>query len=134
MKKRCYNPKASNYKDYGGRGITICPRWRESFVAFLEDMGPRPSDKHSIDRIDNNGPYCPENCRWATLQQQRNNRRPVTNITFQGETLSLLQWARRLNMNYDTLRYRIKRKNWPVEIAMTTPTDKRYSRQHHPTV
>ena len=77
-KQRCFNPKNAKYPSYGGRGISMCERWRNDFSAFVEDMGPRPSPKHSIDRWpDNDGNYEPGNCRWATSKEQRANQRPA---------------------------------------------------------
>lgn len=76
MKDRCYNPNDKRYEDYGGRGITVCDKWRNNYEAFAQDMGRKPSPRHSIDRIDNDGNYEPGNCRWATPAEQRINQRP----------------------------------------------------------
>ena len=83
MIQRCYNPKNNRYSDYGGRGITVCDSWRRSYTSFLQDMGRRPSAKHSIDRIENNGGYHKDNCHWATSTEQAHNRRPKKLHKFQ---------------------------------------------------
>lgn len=101
MVARCQNPKAQSYHNYGGRGITVCDRWLASFENFYADMGDRPSPKHSIDRIDVDGPYSPENCRWATWEEQANNKRNTVWIEFQGERLSAAQWRKRLGVVSD---------------------------------
>ncbi len=119
MIARCYTPSDKSYKRYGARGITVCERWRESFVNFLADMGDRP-DGCSIDRIDNDGPYSPENCRWATISQQNSNTRQNHNLTYDGETLTIAQWSTRLGISQHTIRNRL-RYGWSVERTLTEP-------------
>lgn len=110
MRSRCEYPKCVGWKNYGGRGIKVCARWRV-FDNFLADMGRRPSATHSIDRIDNNGDYCPENCRWATrVQQAATQRRPTMRLICAfGETDTISNWAKRLNVSRDTLTSRLWR-------------------------
>ncbi len=97
MKRRCSSNKDSGYPSYGGRGIMVCKRWFDSFEKFLEDMG-HPETHQSIDRIDVNGDYCPENCRWADQETQSNNTRPNVYYEFEGEKLSETQWSRKLGI------------------------------------
>lgn len=119
MKTRC-RPGGPEHKNYAGRGISICLRWAESFAAFFEDMGPRPSDKHTIERIDNAGNYEPANCRWATRYEQNRNKRNTPPITLNGETLHLHDWAARTGLPYPTIVSRLNR-GWSVERALTEP-------------
>lgn len=96
-KQRCFNPKNVSYRNYGGRGITMCDRWINSFRAFFEDVGAKPSFLHSLDRFpDVNGNYEPSNCRWATIDEQATNRRTTILLTAIGKTLSISQWAREI--------------------------------------
>lgn len=104
LKLRCGSPNNHAYKDYGGRGIKVCDRWLNSFESFLTDMGERPGKEYSIDRIDVNGDYCPENCRWATRKEQCNNRRTNINITYNGKTQTLMQWCEELGLSYQNVR------------------------------
>ena len=120
MKQRCMNPRSPQYPNYGGRGIAVCDRWQQSYLIFLGDMGERPSKKHSLDRIDNDGPYSPDNCRWGTREQQNNNKRTNRFLIFHGETLTISQWARRLHVHFCTLQYRLRR-GWSVERTLTEP-------------
>lgn len=121
VKARCYNVNHKNYHEYGGRGIRVCEQWRDSFSAFYGDMGPRPSNRHSIDRIDTNGDYSPENCRWATqIEQTRNTRRNVI-VTYKGETRTVSEWAEIIGMMPSTLYHRIAA-GWSAERAIETPT------------
>lgn len=109
MKTRCYNKKVSDYKNYGGRGIKVCDEWRNSFLAFYKDMGEKPTPKHTLDRIDNDGDYEPGNVRWATRLDQANNRRSNHWLTIGDETLTLSQWSKEIGINYYTLKSRLRR-------------------------
>lgn len=114
---RCENPKNHAYKWYGGRGIRVCVRWKESFEAFLADMGPRPSKKHSVDRIDNDKGYSPGNCRWATTAEQHRNRSDNVVVAYKGETKCLKDWANFLGQSYSSVLSRFRR-GWSLaEIA-----------------
>ena len=119
--QRCTNPSNPAFHNYGGRGITVCERW-ESFENFYADMGDPPPGK-TLDRIDNDGPYSPENCRWASRKRQQRNRRDLSLITFNDKTQCMAEWAEELGMKRDTLRQRF-RNGWSIEKAMTTPVDK----------
>ena len=117
MRERCLNPKSKCFANYGGRGITICASWRDSFANFASDMGERP-DGRSLDRIDNDGNYEPGNCRWATDRQQTNNRRVTILVTLDGATRPLAEWCEDRGLNYQTVWDRIYRRGWAVEEAL----------------
>lgn len=119
MCNRCSNPKDKFYKDYGGRGIEVCDEWRHNSTAFLEwAMANGYADDLTIDRIDNNGNYCPENCRWATLKEQANNKRKHT-ITYNGETHTVKEWASITGLHYATIHKRIKKGLTIKEVLRT---------------
>ena len=104
MRERCYDPKSKPFHDYGGRGISVCEEWRHDFAAFREWAIENGYEEGlSIDRIDVNGNYCPENCRWITLEEQQRNKRNVKPITWNGETHLLPEWADILGIKYGTL-------------------------------
>jgi len=118
MRQRCFNPKDPKYPNYGGRGITIDPRWMV-FETFLEDMGVCP-DKHSIDRIDNNANYCKANCKWSTNKEQCNNRRSCRYLEFNGKKMTHQQWAESLGFKEGSaIAFRLK-SGWTIEEALTT--------------
>jgi hypothetical protein len=117
MIARCYDTRSPSYSDYGGRGVTVCDRWRDSFEAFLSDIGRRPSPHHSVDRLNNDRGYEPGNVRWATKLEQTNNRRTTVFVEFQGERLSVSEIARRVGMSDAVLRKRLAR-GWTLERAL----------------
>lgn len=117
MIARCYKPTNTYYHRYGGRGIKVCDRWKNSFVNFLEDLGIRPSKAHSLERIDNNADYSPENCKWATLHEQNRNKSTNIYIEHNGERLIIADWAAKLNMPPGVIRHRFKR-NMPIEEVL----------------
>jgi hypothetical protein len=129
MKSRCYNPNVKAYARYGGRGITICGEWKNNYRAF--DAWARANgyrDDLTIDRIDVNGDYEPSNCRWLTREEQNQNRRNNTVLTFDGERKCLTEWARVQGIGQSVLTNRLKR-GWSVEKALTYPVDHRKGRR-----
>jgi hypothetical protein len=120
MRDRCTNPNDKSFANYGGRGITVCERWRDSFEDFITDMGRRPSPKHTIERMNNDGPYASWNCRWALNTEQSRNRRGRHWITFNGRTLILAEWGRETGLGYDVVKVRLQR-GWSIERALTEP-------------
>ena len=117
IRDRCSNPKSKGFAFYGGRGITVCERWRESFAAFIEDMGWRPLSSLTLDRIDNNKGYEPGNCRWATRKEQANNRRTRKDLVFLGDGRPLKDAAAATGIPYQTAYARL-RKGWPIERVL----------------
>ena len=121
MKKRCYNKNQVHYKSYGGRGITVCDEWRDNSKSFYNwALSHGYSDKLTLDRIDVNKGYSPENCRWATWEEQRNNKRNNRVISFNGKSLTLKQWSLELDIPYYVLEHRLNAHHWTVEKAFTT--------------
>lgn len=122
IKGRCYNKNLMRYNDWGGRGIKVCNRWIDSFENFLEDMGPKPSPYHSIERRDNNGDYSPENCYWGTYEDQNRNKRSTIKLTAFDETKTIFEWSTdvRCVVSISLLRNRYYA-NWDCELSITTP-------------
>ena len=121
MRRRCYQPQNKRYKRYGGRGIKVCEEWRKDFQPFFDwAMANGYSDTLTLDRKEKNGDYCPENCRWADVYEQANNRANNHYITYRGETKTMKEWSRELGIPYYTLRQRISR-GWPVAEALEKP-------------
>lgn len=120
MIRRCEYKQHRHYHQYGGRGIKVCPEWRNSYEQFLKDMGERPANK-SIDRIDTNGDYCKQNCRWATHLEQASNTRSNHLITCDGKTLNITQWGRLIGLDSRVIHKRLKM-GWDVKSAVSTPS------------
>lgn len=119
MKARCLYESATGYENYGGRGIQVCDRWLNSFEDFMEDMGPMPTPQHSIERKDVNGNYEPSNCIWLPKSEQASNTRRNRKLTFNGETLTVFQWARKTGISRPTISSRVNILGWTTEMALT---------------
>lgn len=125
MFQRCYDETCEAYERYGGRGIKVCKRWRDSYRAFLKDVGRKPSSQYTLNRIDNNRGYEPGNVEWATKKSQARNTANVERairLKFKGEKLTLLEWGERLGLHAETIRKRLNR-GWTVAEALNTPND-----------
>lgn len=121
MRARCENVHSSAYPDYGGRGINICDEWKNSFESFYQwSITHNYSDGLSIDRVDNNSGYFPDNCRWVDAEVQQNNKRNNHYITYDGQTMTMKQWADKTGIKYQKLKDRINKCGWDVARALTT--------------
>lgn len=118
MLARCATLSHKSFHNYGGRGIKVCPRWLNSFENFYADMGDRPSEKHSLDRINNDGNYEPGNCKWSTQREQTRNTRRNRRLTFRGKTQCVTAWAEELGVSITAIRDRLSR-GWSDERALT---------------
>ena len=125
MIKRCDNPNHAKFADYGGRGISVVRRWR-NFANFRQDMGEPPTDAHEINRIDNDGDYCPDNCEWVTRKEQMRNIRRNRMLTHDGKTQCLSAWAEETGLDRRMIADRLAA-NWPIELALTLPKQHRWS-------
>jgi hypothetical protein len=121
---RCEDAASHAYSSYGGRGITMCDRWRMGFESFLADMGPRPSSRHSVERLDNDGPYSPENCRWATPLDQGRNKRNNRLIAVRGVSKTISEWADVSGLSGSAIKQRLDL-GWLPEDAVTMPAKER---------
>lgn len=118
MKSRCYYEDNIGYKNYGGRGIKVCDSWLNSFENFIKDMGDKPSLEYSLDRINVNGDYSKENCRWATKLEQSNNKRNNHNVVYKSKKISLSELSRQCNINKSSIRHRIVSQKLTIEEAV----------------
>ena len=125
MKKRCNYPNASEYENYGGRGISVCKEWSNNFQSFYDwAINNNWSKELTIDRIDTNGNYCPENCRWANVETQMNNMTKNHYIKYNGDTYTLSTLAKHLNIPYNIIRYRLSNCKWTVEQLISYWNDR----------
>lgn len=131
LKGRCLNPNDKSYKHYGGRGIKICDRWMHSFENFIEDLGWRPSQKYSIERIDYNKDYCPENCKWILKSEQTKNCRRVKLITYNGKEHCLTDLCKLLGLVYSTMRHRVYDLGIPFEEAAKYPQHYKFKKESY---
>ena len=134
MVSRCHNTNDKQYCDYGNKGILVCKEWKDDFHNFAWwALMNGYTNELTIDRINNSNGYNPDNCRWATHKQQANNRTNIILITRDGETKTLYQWSEITGINRNTLRQRIFRYKWPLNLAMTKKPDHgfRYIKSHH---
>lgn len=122
MRSRCHNPNTKSYKDYGARGIQVLEPWRSSFEAFAADVLPGYSDGMTLERRDSSGPYCKDNCRWATRLEQANNTRPNVRIEFRGENHTMAEWGRILGISNKVISARLK-SGWSVEKSLSQPVN-----------
>lgn len=125
MKQRCLNQNCCNYDSYGGRGITVCEEWINSFINFFNDMGVKPPN-HTLDRKNVDGDYNKENCRWADVDTQNRNKRNNKYIEFNNKNQSLVSHCEELNLNYQAVISRLNKHGWSIEKALSTPTKKKY--------
>lgn len=132
MLNRCLNPTNEAYENYGGRGITVCDEWKTSFEAFFAHMGNRPSSRHSLDRVDNEKGYSPENCEWRPVEIQNLNKRNTVWVDWRGVRITLSEAAQKAGVNYYTAHERIFRLGWEVDRALTAPTRKVKQRDRDP--
>jgi hypothetical protein len=123
MRARCFRQSSPRYEKYGGRGITVCSRWMK-FENFYADMGPRPSLKHQLNRINNDGNYEPGNCEWVPHQKQQRNTSRSRWLTFQERTLTMAEWADITGFSQDVIQQRLDKYHWPIERALTEPLRK----------
>jgi hypothetical protein len=124
MKTRCLNDKRENYEHYGGRGITICESWTNSFENFIEDLGKSPSNEHTLERDNVNGNYEPDNCRWASQKEQARNRRSSKRVEWNGTVITLAELSELTKVDYNLLQFRISR-GWTVEDSVNTPSKRK---------